>query len=76
MTITEMTGQSLRDARQDLGLTQEQLANQLGVTLRTIWRWEKGDVPSRMGKKILQEWWETRKNEEGIEFLRRVRGDE
>ncbi len=33
--------------RQDAGLTQEQLAPLIGVTLRTIQRWEMGDSEPR-----------------------------
>lgn len=37
-----MTSQQLRNARLSLGLTQEQLADRLGVTGITISRWERG----------------------------------
>lgn len=37
-----ITGDELRDARSRAGLTQEQLANQLSTTLRTIGNWERG----------------------------------
>lgn len=36
----EMTGEHLRERRERLGLTQEQLAAELGVAVNTIWRWE------------------------------------
>ncbi len=31
--------------RTELGLTQTQLGEQLGVNLSTVWRWEKGHLP-------------------------------
>ena len=37
-----MTAAELRIAREDLGLTAEWLADHLGVTLRTVRRWEHG----------------------------------
>lgn len=36
------TGQQIRDARERAGLTQEQLAQRVGVTLRTVGNWERG----------------------------------
>ena len=35
---------TLADARSSAGLTMQQLAGKLGVSLTTIHRWEKGDV--------------------------------
>lgn len=32
--------------RQEAGLTQQQLANKIGVDLRTVRRWESGMTPS------------------------------
>ncbi|MBD2302994.1 helix-turn-helix transcriptional regulator [Nostoc sp. FACHB-190] len=46
-------GQIIRDLRLAFGLTQEQLAAQLGVTYSTINRWENGrstPSPLAMGK--------------------------
>lgn len=34
----------IRKAREDAGLTREQAAPQLGVTLRTLARWERGET--------------------------------
>ncbi|WP_404790101.1 multiprotein-bridging factor 1 family protein [Altericista sp. CCNU0014] len=42
-------GQLIRELRQTLGLTQEKLAAQLGLTFPTINRWENGHAkPSRL----------------------------
>jgi transcriptional regulator with XRE-family HTH domain len=41
----------LLDARQRLGLSQEQLANALNVTARTLQNWEAGKGTSQMGKR-------------------------
>jgi transcriptional regulator with XRE-family HTH domain len=38
-------GTDLRTRRRGLGLTQEDLAEVLDVTGRTVQRWEAGDVP-------------------------------
>ena len=36
------TGQLIRQLRREKGLTQEQLAEQLGVSRRSVSRWETG----------------------------------
>lgn len=41
---TNDKGQSLRERREELGVTREALANALGTHLRTISRWELGEV--------------------------------
>lgn len=43
--LRALTDAELRVAREDLGLTAEWLADRLGVTLRTIRRWEHGHSP-------------------------------
>lgn len=43
MTIT---GRQLRDARSRAQLSQEELADLLGVTHRTVGNWERGKVPA------------------------------
>ena len=42
---------ALLEARQRLGLSQEQLANALNVTARTLQNWEAGKGTSQMGKR-------------------------
>lgn len=42
-----MTGDEIREARERAGLTQEQLAQRLGVTLRTVGNWERGATVPR-----------------------------
>lgn len=48
-----LTPEGIRELRQERGLTQTQLANLVGVTKRTILRWEKGttkpSVPAGSG---------------------------
>lgn len=42
-----MTGQQLRAIREQLGLTQEQLAESLGIPPNTLARWERSEVTIR-----------------------------
>ena len=37
-------GERIKEARNKLGLTQAQLANQVGVSSQTVWSWEAGRV--------------------------------
>ncbi|MEH2327792.1 helix-turn-helix domain-containing protein [Nostoc sp.] len=46
----------IRQLRQQLHLSQEKFAAKLGVSLRTINRWENGaTVPSQMALKLIEE---------------------
>ncbi|MFC1979581.1 helix-turn-helix domain-containing protein, partial [Chloroflexota bacterium] len=46
----------IKHCRKGKGLTQEQLASQIGVTLNTVQRWEAGkNNPSPLAMKNLQE---------------------
>ncbi|MEH1858870.1 MAG: helix-turn-helix transcriptional regulator [Nostoc sp.] len=46
----------IRQLRQQLDLSQEKFAAKLGVSLRTINRWENGStVPSQMALKLIEE---------------------
>ena len=38
-----MTPGQIRQIRKDLSLSQQKFANELGVALSTVFRWEKGD---------------------------------
>ncbi|WP_227488183.1 helix-turn-helix transcriptional regulator [Brachybacterium subflavum] len=40
------TGDEIRAARQRAGLTQQQLAERVGVTMRTVGNWERGETLS------------------------------
>lgn len=45
----------IRELRKSTGWTQEELAQQIGVTLSTVQRWEsKGGKPSRLARKALE----------------------
>lgn len=39
-----LTAWQVRDIRERLGMTQEQIADELGVFVRTYQRWEKGGI--------------------------------
>jgi putative transcriptional regulator len=46
----------IRELRQQMDLSQEKFAAKLGVSLRTINRWENGStVPSQMALKLIEE---------------------
>jgi transcriptional regulator with XRE-family HTH domain len=46
----------IRELRKGLGLSQEQLARQLGVSFQTVNRWENGRAsPSQMGIKLIEQ---------------------
>ncbi|MDF5735477.1 MULTISPECIES: helix-turn-helix domain-containing protein [unclassified Nostoc] len=45
----------IRELRQQLNLSQEKFAAKLGVSLRTVNRWENGStVPSQMALKLIE----------------------
>lgn len=51
-----MNSLELKDIRANLGLTQAELAHELGITRRTIQYWEAGQHPiSKMAEKCLKE---------------------
>ncbi|MBN3947847.1 MAG: helix-turn-helix transcriptional regulator [Nostoc sp.] len=46
----------IRELRQQLNLSQKQFAAQVGVSFKTVNRWENGHtVPSRMALKLIEE---------------------
>lgn len=51
VTVPGMNGDEIRRLRESRGLTQQQLAQALGVGMRTVGNWERGEtVPlNRMG---------------------------
>lgn len=51
-----MTGDEIREARERAGLTQAQLGKSVGVSLRTIGNWERGETPvaPRMQSRLLR----------------------
>lgn len=45
----------IKATREKLGLTQEQLAQKIGVSFKTVNRWENGkSKPSPMARKLLE----------------------
>ena len=50
-----MNGATLKAKRQSLGLSQESLAHELGVSVMTISRWERGvhRIPKAIGKALV-----------------------
>lgn len=50
-----MEGRKIKRIRQSLGLTQEEFAHRLGVTLCTVNRWENNkSMPSRLAELQLE----------------------
>ena len=48
--VDYIVGKNIRVAREDMGWTQGELADEMGVTPSTVCRWEAGDVsiPARV----------------------------
>ena len=55
VTLMEQLSQKVRELRKKAGLTQEDLARQLEVSLSTVQRWEgKGVKPTRLARRELK----------------------
>lgn len=51
----EKSGPEIREFRQKLNMTQEELAHMLGVTVSTVNRWENGHTkPSKLAQQSLE----------------------
>ncbi|MEH1891393.1 MAG: helix-turn-helix domain-containing protein [Nostoc sp.] len=58
MSVTKGLGSldSIREFRQQLNLSQKQFATKLGVSFKTVNRWQNGHaVPSQIALKLIQE---------------------
>lgn len=54
MSPGEQIGEAVRYLRRQLGMTQEELAQSLGITVGTVSRWEKGRFrPSRLARALI-----------------------
>jgi putative transcriptional regulator len=54
--MLERTGVAVRTLRQRLGMTQEEFARRIQVTLSTVNRWENGHaVPSHLAWRAIEE---------------------
>lgn len=62
-----LTSQEIKEHRSELGLNQQQLAEQLGVAKETISRWETGAIQSRAMDNLLRLFFES---EEARRLLR------
>ena len=50
-----MEADNIRTLRQNLGLTQEEFAHRLGITVATVNRWENGHAnPSKLAWRAIQ----------------------
>jgi len=51
----DQTGQSIRDLRRNLRMTQEEFAHTLGITVATVNRWENGHAkPSKLARRAIE----------------------
>lgn len=54
-TLTEQFVEKIRAARSDANLSQRELADRLGVSVRTVQAWEAGTVPQPRHRRALDE---------------------
>ena len=51
----EFDREKIRQLRQDLNITQENFAHEIGVTFATVNRWENGrTIPNKVAQKVLK----------------------
>ena len=50
-----MKGEEIKILRKQLGLSQEALARLVGVSCKSVCRWEKGNKPSQLAVRRLEE---------------------
>jgi len=53
MHIDAMKNLDVKEIRKACGLTQKELAAEMGVNLSTVWRWENGTPPSGPARTLL-----------------------
>ena len=53
-----MTAEEIRGKRKAARLTQEQLAQRLGVTVTSVSRWERGQEPSALARAVLRQFFQ------------------
>lgn len=53
MHICHMDQLDVRQIRKQLNLTQRELAEEIGVNLSTVWRWENGTPPRGPARTLL-----------------------
>ena len=53
--MEENAGNLIRGLRQKLGMTQEEFAHEIAVTVSTVNRWENGHIePSRLARRAME----------------------
>ncbi len=55
MENVEFNNERIRQLRQELNMTQESFAHEIGVTFATVNRWENGrTIPNKVAQKVLR----------------------